>query len=157
MTELRNAVEADISALAALWHSGWREAHMAHVPENLVAMRTAESFLIRTRRHLQSIRTAGTEGAPLGMCIVKDHIIEHIYVAPSARGSGLANDLIEDGLRKIAEADFTTAELAVIPENARAIAFYKKTGWREGSIKNVSLETLAEPFDLACIIMHKNV
>lgn len=153
MTAIRAAEDADIPALARLWHHGWTEAHAAHVPAELTAQRTLESFETRLGMHQSSTRTAGPIGAPLGLCLIKANKIDQIYVAPEARGTGLAADLIADGLVRIRAAGFSQAELEVIPENSRALAFYEKQGWKQLRVEDAQLETLGDPFALRCIIM----
>ena len=40
MTSIRPAVDADMAAVADLWHVGWHDGHAGHVPEGLTAART---------------------------------------------------------------------------------------------------------------------
>jgi hypothetical protein len=57
--------------VAAIWRSGWRDAHLGRVPDELVAVRTPESFATRAaemdlvplfRPGALSIETAGLTG-----------------------------------------------------------------------------------------------
>lgn len=154
---IRPIEEADIEPLAKLWHAGWQEAHAAHVPPELIALRTPESFATRLRRHRHAARTAGLVGAPLGLCIVRADEIDQLYVAPDARGTGLAAALIAEGEARIRAAGHARARLAVIPENRRAIAFYTRQGWRIAEEAIFPAETLGEPFPLPCLIMVKDL
>jgi RimJ/RimL family protein N-acetyltransferase len=47
--------------------------------------------------------------------------------------------------------------LDVVIENARAIRFYEKTGWRRKGEQIVGLDTLDQPFDLKVLIMEKSL
>ncbi len=151
---IRRAQPADLPALADLWHQGWHEAHAAHVPAALAALRSRDSLLTR----LQSQAVLLTAGSPpLGLCIPRGNEIYQMYVAPAARGTGTAAGLIAAGEDHIRAAGFATARLDVIPQNHRAIAFYEKCGWQRGSIETVMLDTLADPFPLACLVMTKSL
>ena len=41
---LRPATDADVEAVADLWHRGWHDGHAGHVPEGLTAARTRAAF-----------------------------------------------------------------------------------------------------------------
>ena len=99
----------------------------------------------------------GDKGAPLGLCMLKANEIYQIFVAPEAKGTGAAKILMEDGLERIRNAGHDTATLDVIPENARAIAFYEKIGWEHGDVRTVMLDTLDDPYPLPCLIMTKTL
>jgi hypothetical protein len=60
--ELRAATTADIEAIAELWTHGWRDGHLGHVPEALAALRTPESFRVRTAAHLSDTTVAVVRG-----------------------------------------------------------------------------------------------
>ncbi|NLX15213.1 MAG: GNAT family N-acetyltransferase [Phycisphaerales bacterium] len=53
-----------------------------------------------------------------------------IAVAPEYRGSGLAARLTECFETLLRQAGHPRVGLSVLPENQRAIAFYRKTGWQ---------------------------
>lgn len=151
---IRHATPADLPALADLWHQGWHEAHAPHVPAALAALRSRDSLL--TRLQAQSVvLTTGTP--PMGLCIVRKNEIYQMYVAPAARGTGTAAALIQAGEDHIRSQGHTRAQLAVLPQNYRAIAFYEKCGWQQQGIETVMLDTLAEPFPLECLIMTKSL
>jgi ribosomal protein S18 acetylase RimI-like enzyme len=54
-----------------------------------------------------------------------------ICVRPECMGTGIAGELIQSFARACAAKGFNRLTLTVVPENSRAIAFYKKHGWRE--------------------------
>lgn len=54
-----------------------------------------------------------------------------ICVRPECMGTSIAGELIESFGRACAAESFDRLTLTVVPENSRAIAFYKKHGWRE--------------------------
>ncbi len=135
--QVRNAEETEIDCLATLWYEGWKDAHLQIVPEELARARTPESFRERIRVLLSTVRVFGPTGAPIGLCIVKDDELYQLYVAPEARGSGIADALIADAEAQIAKAGFKTAWLACAIGNDRAARFYEKRGWqRVGNMMN---------------------
>ncbi len=154
---IRPAVKADLPALADLWHQGWTEAHAAHVPADLTAQRTRDSFAIRLQDILPDTSTLGEIGKPLGFCAIKGNEIYQMYVDPNARGTGAASRLMADGLARISAVGYNEARLDVIPQNPRAIAFYEKTGWQQRGLETVLLDTLGAPFPLDCLTMFKQL
>jgi ribosomal protein S18 acetylase RimI-like enzyme len=55
-----------------------------------------------------------------------------VYVAASARGSGVAAQLLRHGEALVRQAGHRTAWLAVAAGNKRARAFYERQGWHDG-------------------------
>lgn len=53
------------------------------------------------------------------------------YLRPDQRGSGFGDELDTYVVTKLLEAHVSLATLRVSPSNARAIAYYKKHGWRD--------------------------
>lgn len=64
MTLLRPARPADAAAIAEVWHSGWRDAHLGNVPDALVALRTAEAFATMAAQRVAPHHTAPSDTAP---------------------------------------------------------------------------------------------
>jgi ribosomal protein S18 acetylase RimI-like enzyme len=80
--------------------------------------------------------------------MVKDAALYQLYVAPQARGSGVAAALIADAEQRLARSGVTTAWLACAIGNDRAARFYQKSGWRlTGTLRYVA-ETSEGPFPL---------
>lgn len=156
MSQMIRTVETeDIAPLAALWRAGWAEAHFAHTPPALHALRTPQSFRERLQRHADKTRTAGPVGAALGLCIVKGDEIDQLYLGPSARGTGLAAQLLSDGEARIRSAGHAKARLFAIPQNSRALRFYEKQGWVNEGETTAQLETLTGTFPLTCCLLTK--
>jgi ribosomal protein S18 acetylase RimI-like enzyme len=106
---VRAAVEADVDRLSATWCEGWREAHLAIVPPVLARLRTLESF----RRRLDG---GGRRGAcrRTGRCAARllraqAEELYQLYVAPEARGTGVAAALVADEEARLAAAGVWTA------------------------------------------------
>lgn len=133
-SDVRNAVAADITPLARLWHDGWQDAHHGILPEVLAKVRTYEHFLERLEIAGGQLRVVGKEGDPLGFSLCEGDELNQFYVDARARGSGLAQMLIEDAEARLAEQAVVTAWLACAIGNERAARFYEKCGWHRAGI-----------------------
>lgn len=132
MTTTRPAEPADMAAVADLWHEGWHDGHAGHVPEGLTAARTLEAFHQRTPGRVADTTVAvADDGTLLGFTMVAGDEVEQVFVARAARGSGLADDLLDGAERRVAAQGHATAWLAVVAGNARARRFYERRGWSD--------------------------
>ena len=132
MTMIRAAGAADMAAVADLWHEGWHDAHVGHVPDGLTAARTLEAFHARTPPRVADTSVAVSEsGDLLGFVMVVGDEVEQVFVGRSARGTDLAGLLLMEAERLVAGAGHEEAWLAVVDGNARARRFYEKHGWRD--------------------------
>ena len=146
---IRRAEPNEIAALARLWHEGWRDAHLAILPEALARVRTLEAFRERMEAGLADVRVAGAVGAPLGFYMLKGDELDQLYVSAEARGSGVAAALIADAEQRLRVGGVETAWLACAIGNERAARFYEKSGWQRVGIVPSDLDTAAGPFDLS--------
>lgn len=127
--DVRNAEEAELDALAKIWHEAWHDAHAQIVPAELTRLRTRESFRERLQAALRDLRVAGPPDAPVGFHLVKDDELYQLFVAAPSRGSGVATALIADAEARLSENGVQTAWLACAIGNERAAKFYEKNGW----------------------------
>lgn len=134
---LRAAEEDDIEAIADVWHRGWRDGHVGHVPDALLPHRHYQSFSSRVPGRLSATTVAVSDGRIVGFVTLCGDELEQLYVDAIARGSGAAVALIRHGEAAIARR-FQRAWLAVATGNARARRFYAREGWSD-----------AGPFDYA--------
>lgn len=154
---IRRAECAELPALAHLWRDAWRDAHAAHLPAPLVAHRSAEAFLGRLGGFGEALRVAGPVGAPLGFCVAFGDEIDQLFVARAARGSGLAARLLADGEMRLREAGVTLARLDCLPQNARAVCFYRKHGWRSCKLSAEFAPICGEIFRIETQTFKKNL
>lgn len=154
---VRKADPTEMPALASLWFNAWREAHEPFVPAELTELRTLASFEERLSQFGDALRVVGPIGAPFGLCVVKDDELNQLFTSLEARGTGAAQALIADAELRVASSGHSTIWLDVVIENARAIRFYEKTGWRRKGEQIVGLDTLDQPFDLKVLIMEKSL
>lgn len=128
---IRPARDDDALAIAAIWLGGWHDGHDGHVPPELVAHRTPESFPPRVRERIGATWVADRAGDVLGFVTVVDDEVEQLFVDRAARGSGVARALLRRGEEAVAAHGHDVAWLAVVAGNARARAFYEREGWRD--------------------------
>jgi GNAT superfamily N-acetyltransferase len=127
---LRAATPGDVEAIAAVWHQGWRDGHLGHVPEGLHPHRLLEHFRVRVPPRLPQTTVASVASAIVGFVTVHGDEVEQVYVAEGARGGGVASLLLRHAEQTVS-ARFAVAWLAVATGNARARRFYEKSGWRD--------------------------
>ena len=129
---LRPATPEDAPEVAEIWCNGWRDGHLGGVPEELVAVRTPESFRNRAANRVADTTVATVGGKLAGFTMVADDEVEQVYVAKEYRGTGVAARLLSEAERKIAQAGHQIAWLVAVASNARARAFYTRQGWTDG-------------------------
>jgi putative acetyltransferase len=142
---VRKATAEDVAAVARIWHAGWADGHLGHVPQELVRHRSQETFPPRARARLDDTWVAELRGEPMGFVVVKGDEVEQIYVDRSARGTGLAAMLLRMAEAEIRGAGHRQAWLAVVAGNQRARAFYARLGWRDAGPMSYIAETQAGP------------
>jgi GNAT superfamily N-acetyltransferase len=128
---IRPAEPGDAAAVAQIWHSGWRDGHLGHVPDELVLVRTDESFRTRAADRVGDTTVAVVDGEVAGFVMVAGDEAEQVYVAAAHRGKGVADALLAETERQVRENGHELAWLAVVSGNARARAFYERMGWRD--------------------------
>ena len=128
---IRPATAGDPAAVAEIWRAGWRDGHLGHVPHELVAVRTDESFATRAAERVADTTVAERGGEVAGFVMVVGDEVEQVYVDVRHRGSGLAAALLAEAERQVAADGHAEAWLAVVAGNARARAFYERQGWRD--------------------------
>ena len=131
MVELRAARDADADAVGTIWVSAWRDGHLGHVPEELVVVRTPESFLDRAAQRIADTTVAEVDGVVAGFIMVDDDEVEQVFVDAGHRGSGVAAVLLAEAERQVAGNGHASAWLAVVEGNARARRFYERFGWHD--------------------------
>jgi ribosomal protein S18 acetylase RimI-like enzyme len=147
---VRETTRDDIGAVARIWHTGWIDGHLGHVPAELVAHRSEEQFVSRAGDRLDCMWVAELQGQILGFVVVKADEVEQIYVDRTARGTGVAAMLLRKGEGEIRSAGHRRAWLAVAAGNQRARGFYSRLGWRDAGAISYQAETEAGPLAVPC-------
>ncbi|MER5509170.1 GNAT family N-acetyltransferase [Streptomyces sp. NPDC002766] len=150
ITVLRPAAPADVPALAAIWRTGWRDGHLGHVPDELVAVRTPESFAARAAERVADTVVATRGGAVVGFVVVVGDEVEQLYVAAEHRGAGVAGALLARAEEVVRRRGHRRAWLAVVAGNARARRFYERQGWADEGPFDYAAEGPDGPVTVPC-------
>ena len=142
---VRKASFDDVSAIARIWHIGWGDGHLGHVPPELVRYRNLEQFVSRARERIDITWVAELRGQPMGFVVVRDDEVEQLYVDRTARGTGVAATLLHKAEAEIRGAGHRQAWLAVVAGNQRARSFYARLGWRDSGPISYLAETEVGP------------
>ena len=149
MIALRPATTDDTDTIARIWHAGWRDGHLGHVPEELHAHRGLDAFLERVPPRLPMTTVAEVAGAIAGFITVVEAELEQLYVGEHARGTGVAAALLERAEQQIG-VRFEVAWLAVASGNARARRFYERHGWEDAGALDYGAEIPGGTLAVAC-------
>ncbi|WP_326799719.1 GNAT family N-acetyltransferase [Streptomyces sp. NBC_01808] len=147
---LRPARPGDAAAVARLWESAWRDAHLGHVSDALVAMRTPESFAARAAARVPETAVAEVGGEIAGFVTVGGDEVEQLFVAAEHRGTGVAALLLAEGERRAAARGHERVWLAVVTGNARARRFYARQGWTDEGPFDYQAEGEDGPVTVPC-------
>lgn len=150
MTSIRPAEDADMAAVADLWHEGWHDGHAGQVPDGLTAVRTLAAFHERTPARVADTAVAVVGGSLLGFVMVVGDEVEQVFVARSARGTRVAEDLLAEAERLVAAGGHDTAWLAVVVGNARARRFYERCGWSDAGDLPYEVTAAGQTFVSPC-------
>lgn len=128
---IRRAVESDVEAMAAIWRLGWTDGHAGRVPVEFEQARQSGCWTDEVRARLAQSWVACDGDRVVGFVTVAADELEEVYVARSARGSGVAACLLRHGEGLVRENGFPVAWLAVVAGNGRARRFYEREGWHD--------------------------
>ncbi|MFI7065967.1 GNAT family N-acetyltransferase [Kribbella sp. NPDC050124] len=147
---IRPAEAADVDAVAAIWHAGWGDGHLGHVPDELVAIRTKESFWTRAAERVADTTVAVEGDDVAGFVMVVEDEVEQVYVSRDHRGSGIAGVLLAEAERQVKANGHAEAWLAVATGNARARRFYERSGWTDAGAFDYPATTDSGPIPVPC-------
>ena len=150
---LRPARADDTEQLAEVFHRGWHDGHRGHVPDGLTRRRTLEAFRERVELRIagtDEVTVAEVDGVVAGFVMVAGDEVEQVYVDRAFRGTGLAEVLLDEAERQVADAGHRSAWLAVVVGNARARSFYARRGWRDEGDLAYDVVALGEHFTSPC-------
>lgn len=142
---LRKATAQDAGTVARIWHVGWQDGHLGHVPAELLPYRNEEQFAARARARIGDMWVAVAGGETIGFVVVKDDEVEQLYVDQPARGTGVAAMLLRQAEDEIRAGGHRRAWLAVVAGNQRARSFYARSGWRDSGPMSYLAETEVGP------------
>jgi len=147
---LRAAVAADVDAVASIWYGGWGDGHFGNVPDELVAIRTKESFWERVPAKIPDTTVALVGDEVAGFVMVVGDEVEQVYVSGDHRGSGVADALLAEAARQVKANGHDQAWLAVATGNTRARRFYERSGWIDSEAFDYPAVTDHGPIPVSC-------
>jgi ribosomal protein S18 acetylase RimI-like enzyme len=147
---LRRGTPEDAAAIAEIWRLGWRDGHLGHVPDELVRVRTDESFALRAAERAGEATVAVVDDEVAGFVMVVDDEVEQVYVAARHRGAGVADALMVEAERQVGANGYAAAWLAVVAGNARARRFYERRGWHDDGPFDYAAATSTGPVPVPC-------
>ena len=147
---LRPASPDDAQEVARIWYDGWQDGHLGHVPDELLAARTPESFGERASGRVTDTVVALVGTAVAGFVMVDGDEVEQVYVSRNNRGTGVASILLAEAERLVAQQGHRRAWLAVATGNDRARRFYARSGWADEGPFDYPAAGPAGPIPVPC-------
>ncbi|MFE5329821.1 GNAT family N-acetyltransferase [Embleya sp. NPDC056575] len=147
---LRPASPNDVERIAEIWQRGWRDGHLGHVPEALVAVRGASSFRTRALERMDATMVVDIDGAVVGFVTVIDDEVEQVYVSKEHRGRGVGDLLLTQAEHLVGAGGHRRAWLAVVSGNARARRFYARNGWVDEGLFDYPADAVTGPVLVPC-------
>jgi GNAT superfamily N-acetyltransferase len=157
---VRDATPDDTDAIVAVTVAGWRTAYRDIVPQDRLAdlpiARWRHEVHVGLRRPVEDAFSyvAEINGAFAGYCFVaapsrepdlgrKVAELVAIYVEPERWGEGAGSALMHSALARLTDLPYDEVVLWTFKENAPAIAFYERHGWRRDGDEKVHPRTEA--------------
>ncbi|MBL4876394.1 MAG: GNAT family N-acetyltransferase [Cohaesibacteraceae bacterium] len=129
MKNIRPARQEDHSKIIEIWHDGWHDAHSHLVPDSILEFRKIEHFWLWLGCSNDQFFVATKDDSVVGFVTTKKAELEKLYVASSARGTGIAAILLAFGEQRLADSGISDALLYCTAGNIRAQKFYCREGW----------------------------
>jgi ribosomal protein S18 acetylase RimI-like enzyme len=115
--------------LVEIWHAGWHDAHAHLVPPALLAYRSRDHFVVWLAECTDRIDVAQDAERVLGFVSTNRAELVKLYVAPNARGTGLAASLLAHAETILFQQGHRSIELYCTAGNLRAQRFYQRQSW----------------------------
>ena len=132
--------EEQFAAAARLFAEGRRTVCEGCWTEEALAEWTPEFFYAQLKEEKQqgwAVYLHCTKDVPDGMVAVshKTGQVEHLFITADARGKGLGQKLLDFARKKLPE--HAHPVLTVLDKNTRAIALYRRMGWKVCGVAEV--------------------
>lgn len=140
--------EEQFAAAAKLFAEGRRAVCAGNWTEEYCAGLTEEELLAQLKAEKKggwACYLHTTKDVPDGMVSV-DHRtgrIEHLFVSGNARGKGIGQKMLDFARKKLEE--YEHPRLSVLDTNARAIALYRRMGWKFTGEKDMEFDPAEYP------------
>lgn len=134
MTEvqLRPARTSDALQIGAVGFAAWCKGIGVHVSSEAHTRIDPDVFSAFARNKSEQIIVAECSGAVIGFAATEDgdNYISDLWVAPDFEGRGAGTALLSAVEDVIAGRGYSTAEVEVLAENARALTLYRRLGYK---------------------------
>lgn len=130
-SETRRVALPDHPAIADLWYQAWHDAHGGLFPPELVRHRTPGSFLGRLPGFGNDTYLVEDRSGPVAFAVIEGSEVDQFYLAPRARGTGLAGRVLDDMEHILASRGERVAYIDCTVGNERARRFYRASGYTE--------------------------
>ena len=128
---VRPARLVEFDRLAAIGLAAWERGISPLVPSQAwQRMRTAGPFRSFLRQRGDSLMVADLGGEAAGIAARDGDCISDLWVAPLHEGRGVGSALLASLEEAIARAGYAQARLEVLSANLRALALYRRRGYR---------------------------
>ena len=127
------------------------------MPPPWARARPLELFRERVTAARDEMRVIGPRGAPLGFFMLRGEELWQFYVAPAARGAGVAAALMAQAEAELARRGVARPWLDCVAGNNRAARFYENCGWTRARTELSRLETQEGVFEIEVWIYQKTV
>ena len=140
--------EEQFAAAAKLFAEGRRAVCAGNWTEEYCASLTEEELLAQLKAEKKggwACYLHTTKDVPDGMVSVdhKTGRIEHLFVSGNARGKGIGQKMLDFARKKLEE--YEHPRLSVLDTNARAIALYRRMGWKFTGEKDMEFDPAEYP------------
>ena len=140
--------EEQFAAAAKLFAEGRRAVCAGNWTEEYCASLTEEEFLAQLKAEKKggwACYLYTTKDVPDGMVSVdhKTGRIEHLFVSGNAQGKGIGQKMLDFARKKLEE--YEHPRLSVLDTNARAIALYRRMGWKFTGEKDMEFDPAEYP------------
>ena len=140
--------EEQFAAAAKLFAEGRRAVCAGNWTEEYCASLTEEEFLAQLKAEKKggwACYLHTTKDVPDGMVSVdhKTGRIEHLFVSGNAQGKGIGQKMLDFARKKLEE--YEHPRLSVLDTNARAIALYRRMGWKFTGEKDMEFDPAEYP------------
>jgi GNAT superfamily N-acetyltransferase len=142
LPKIERATPRDRRDVATLYHQAWRQTHGTLEPAAVVADRDEGFFQKRVAAYTTAPRLArAADGTVLGFVAWDGFLVQALFLAEIARGSGLGARLLAEAEFNIAAAGHDKVALICIVGNDRARRFYERQGYRVTLNRNIRAQT----------------
>ena len=123
----------DVEGIACCWCAAYRDQgpDLTELTPAFLAERTLETFRRRAHERVANTLVAWNESSHLlGFCTCTADEVEQFFLSAGARGTGVAEKLLEHAEATLRSHGTSVAHLYCFPKNRRGLRFYERCRWQ---------------------------